>query len=250
MASEPGRPAVPGVAGYDSHAMEGFRWDSLRHPRGSLPAATYWWRRAAVGAAVLALIGLGAALGYGVLRHGGNANVAARPPSAVGRPGVSGVPGPSPAGPTRPTVSFAISPTATVRPPATTPPPVACDATVQLTLAASAVSYPAGSAPAFSATLANTGPACSVAGGLSIVVFSGTDRIWSSTDCPAVNSTGGPNVQLPARGATLASRSWQRTRSNPGCAPVNGSTQTVPGTYRATATWGPATSPEVVFHLD
>lgn len=118
--------------------------------------------------------------------------------------------------------------------------------TLTLTVSASADSYPAHTAPTFAAVLATTGPACRAPGPVSFVVDSGADRIWANTDCAP--AAGSPTV-LAARGGAAVQRTWQRVRSNPGCASVAGSTAALPGTYRVSASWAGVSSKPVVFTL-
>jgi len=114
-----------------------------------------------------------------------------------------------------------------------------------LAVSTSARTYPAGVPVVITVTVTTSGPACVITGGLQVVVTSGEDRIWGSTDCAAA---GGPDA-LSAGGSVSAPRTWDRLRTNPGCATVNGTRNTTAGTYRATATWGTVTSAPAVFSL-
>jgi hypothetical protein len=215
--------------------LDGFEWDALLHPRGPLPAGAYWLRRAVVGLVLVAVVVFLAVLVRGS-RHT-STHVAQRPPPTTHAAPLTTV--------SRTPVAVTTSSPAAARPSTT---PAVCGAGVQLALAASATNYPAGAAPTFTATVKNTGAACSVAGPLSIVVESGSDRVWSNTDCPAGTSAA-TSTALTAGGGASASRTWQRTRTSPNCATVNGTKVAAAGTYRASATWGGLTSAEVVFTL-
>jgi hypothetical protein len=212
--------------------MAGFEWDALRHPRGPLPPAVYWLRRALVGLVVVAVV-----VGAVVLarpHHQAPARLASAPRST-----------PASVTATIPT-SVAAAPT-----PASTPtpvPPAACGASLQLALTSSSATYPAGTAPTFTATLKNPGSTCRLGTTLAIVVESGTDRVWSSVDCPAGTPTASTAL-LTAGATTSASRTWQRTRTAPRCTTVDGDKTAAVGTYRATATWGGATSAPAAFSL-
>ena len=63
-------------------------------------------------------------------------------------------------------------------------------------------------------------------------IHSGTDRIWSTKDCPAWFTTVAPQVVQPGK-AMSAKVDWQGRRSYPGCKLA--STDIRPGTYVATA---------------
>ncbi|MGH3744579.1 MAG: hypothetical protein ACRDTP_06960 [Mycobacteriales bacterium] len=98
------------------------------------------------------------------------------------------------------------------------------------------------------ATLSTTGAACSAVGPLSVVITSGSDRIWGSTDCSPASST--TTTALAAHGSASATRTWDLTRSKPGCATVVGDKTANTGHYRATATWAGATSSPYEFTLE
>jgi hypothetical protein len=109
--------------------------------------------------------------------------------------------------------------------------------------------YAAGVLPKFVLTVTNTGPApCRVDVGTSargFVVTSGSDRIWSSSDCTKTS----PNVQVfAAKQAVSYSHSWNRSRSSSaGCAAKG--TEGRPGTYKVTGHVGDLTSDIAVFRL-
>ena len=128
--------------------------------------------------------------------------------------------------------------------------PVACEpAALALTLASDGITYPAGSAPAFTLGVTNTGAdACTVdLGGAEheVVVVSGADRIWSSVDCAGEPEERLLLLEAGAREETVVA--WDRTRSAPEC-PAD-LPEPRAGTYSATATLLGASSAAAVFDL-
>lgn len=128
-------------------------------------------------------------------------------------------------------------------------PLVCAPADLTLALTTDARAYPAGAHPTFTVALTNAGGvACTVdadAAQREILITSGSDRIWSSLDCPP---TAAPNLLLLEPGArTDAPVLWDRTRSDVGCA--GGLPEPRPGTYSAVVTMLGATSTPVVFEL-
>ncbi|MBX9244582.1 hypothetical protein ICW40_07140 [Actinotalea ferrariae] len=128
--------------------------------------------------------------------------------------------------------------------------PVVCaPADLTLALTTDARAYAAGVQPTFTVALTNAGgAACTVdadAAQREILITSGSDRIWSSLDCPP---TAAPNLLLLEPGArTDAPVVWDRTRSAVGC--TGGLPEPRPGTYSAVVTMLGATSAPVVFEL-
>lgn len=195
---------------------------SVVHPVGDKPPRVYWTRR------ILALL-LGAAalvaLGFGVM-------------FVVGF--IGGLGGDSPAAVTSPAPSIT----------ATADGPSACGPTdLQLALTTTAASYPAGVNPELTLSVVNSGSrSCTFdasAANREIVVSSGSDRIWSSTDCQAETPE---DLLLLAAGATSPTTvSWDRSRSAAGC--PAGLAPPRPGTYKATATVAGILLPATVFTL-
>lgn len=193
-------------------------------PSGSLPARVYWTRRAvvlvvAVAVVVLLVVGVKALLG------GGGDDATPDDPAAA-------------AGPSSP-------------PPAEdaegTP---ACDpAAVGVDLAADAATYPGGAQPVFTVTLTNTGSApCLLDAGdaqRQILVTSGSDRIWASSDCPSADTL---KLLLGPAQADTRQVQWDRNRSVEGCTPDQGAAR--PGTYQAVLTVSGVSSEPVVFGLE
>jgi hypothetical protein len=196
------------------------------HPVGQLPASTYWRRR------LVLLVGL--VLLVLVLRScagGGDP----KPASHQVRP--SATPSASASTSARPTPTRAAG-------------PLTCaDAVLALTATPVAGTAPAGSTVRFTVAVKNTGSvACrrDLGGGaLEVLVYSGSDRIWSSDDC---STDKGRSVQLlPAGGSLESSVSWAGKRSARGC-PAD---QPVArrGTYTVRARLGTLRSGAAVFRL-
>jgi len=101
---------------------------------------------------------------------------------------------------------------------------------------AAAEAYAAGSSIAFSLTVTNVGPVpCLVDGGttnLGVIVTSGEDRVWASTDCPAGEAE--RPLLLDTGAVERVTVRWDQVRSAPGC--PAGQPSALPGTYRAVAT--------------
>jgi hypothetical protein len=117
-------------------------------------------------------------------------------------------------------------------------------------IVADAADVPAGVNPSFTVTITNTDEvACVVDAGEAfrqIVVVSGDDRVWASTDCVAADAS--PRTLLLGAGQSDAtSVPWNRVRSAEGCPgglPTPGA-----GTYSATVSLAGATSQPAVFVL-
>jgi hypothetical protein len=124
-------------------------------------------------------------------------------------------------------------------------------ASLGVTLAADGTSYPAGALPTFTITLVNNGAdACLVDAGdaqRSILITSGSDRIWASTDCTPADAA--PLQLLLGPGQTdERTLQWDRTRSAEGCPADQGTPR--PGTYQAVLTLAGVTTEPVVFGLE
>lgn len=195
---------------------------SVVHPVGRKPARVYWVRRLVVVLVLVAVIG---ALAFGVTRLaaalGGDSSAAPAPAPTTTTPAASTADGPA-----------------------------ACGAAdLQLSLTASATSYPAGANPELTLSIVNGGThSCTFdasAANREIVITSGADRIWSSKDCQA--ETAEDLLLLGAGASAPATVTWDRTRSAEGC--PGGLPEPRPGTYKATATVAGVTLPEVPFTL-
>lgn len=215
---------VPGAT-VDAAFEEG-TWDmGVLRPAGSQPARVYWVRRLVVLVALVAAVSL-VFLGARALF--------ARSDDADGDPT-----------PTSPSASPTDAQTAAHDP--STP---ACDPTsLSVTLSADATSYPAGAQPTFTIRLVNTGDvACLIDAGEAqrqVLITSGSDRIWASTDCG-----GDEPLQLLLAPDEPDERqlAWDRNRSVEDCAPDQAAAQ--PGTYQAVLTLADVTSDPVVFGLE
>ncbi|MCC3289451.1 MULTISPECIES: hypothetical protein [unclassified Arthrobacter] len=135
--------------------------------------------------------------------------------------------------------------------PAATPSESACPAeSVLVTAATDAQVYPAGATPILALTVTNTGEsACEINVGTSQMEFSvasGSDRIFSSTDC----QDGGEDYlkKVEPGASETANFTWDRNRSAPGCAAVASNPN--PGYYVFTAKLGEVTSETAVFELE
>lgn len=205
------------------------------HPVGPLPASTYWRRRLVllVGLVVLLLL-LRSCTGGSPkpASHGGTPRPSSSPTAtATATPAPSRSAGPSP------------SPTQAAG-------PLTCpDQSLTLGVTPATTTAPAGSTIRFTLTVKNTGAvACrrDLGGGaLEVLVYSGTDRIWSSDDCSTDKSR---SVQtLPAGGSLQSTQSWGGKRSAPGC--PAGEPVARNGTYTVRARVGTLRSGTSVFRL-
>jgi hypothetical protein len=194
------------------------------HPVGPLPASTYWRRRLVLLVAlVLLVLVVKSVLGGG----GGGTPKAAPEPSGTPRPTHSATP--------RPTPTSASG-------------PVECrDSVLQLTTASDAASYPVGTSPRFTVTVKNTSKVTCRRdlGPLQLVVKSGDDRIWASTDC-APKATRALQGLGPG-GSLQTTKTWDGKRSKPGC--TGARSEVRPGTYTVRATVGSLTSTVTVFKV-
>ncbi|PKQ27323.1 MAG: hypothetical protein CVT64_02545 [Actinobacteria bacterium HGW-Actinobacteria-4] len=83
--------------------------------------------------------------------------------------------------------------------------------------------------------------------GTELLIMSGSDRIWSSADCPVDTPINARQFLMQPGAAEEFQVTWPRTRSSVGCNPV--SATPLPGTYRATLTIQGIPSAEAVFTL-
>ncbi|MCG7286147.1 hypothetical protein MHY85_09195 [Cellulomonas sp. ACRRI] len=192
-------------------------------PEGSLPARVYWVRRAVV-LLVLVLVVVLAFLGVRALLGGGGDDDAATPAGG----------------------STQQEPTSEETTEGT---PVCEPGAVGLELAADATTYAAGVLPTFTIRITNTGDVdCLLDAGdaqRQVLITSGSDRIWASTDCAT-----GETLQLLLAPGQVDERQvqWDRTRSVEGCAPDQPAAQ--PGTYQAVLALGGVSTAPVVFGLE
>lgn len=125
-------------------------------------------------------------------------------------------------------------------------------ASLQVTLTASAQTYAASEMPSFTLTAVNTGrTACTLTmsdASRQLVITSGSDRIWSSADCPATAPPATPLLLLAAGDKGTAAIGWDRARSAQGC--PAGLAAPRSGTYKAAGSLLGANSDAVVFTLN
>ncbi|MFF3064723.1 hypothetical protein ACFVQ3_09200 [Oerskovia sp. NPDC057915] len=127
----------------------------------------------------------------------------------------------------------------------------ACQAKdVTLWLAASKTEYAVGEKPTFTTTLTHVGHRPCLIDASSavqeITITSGTERIWSSADCPA----GSKDLLMAPGDVWTETVTWNRDRSGPEC--PTGLPATLPGTYSAVVASSEATGmtgPAVPFTL-
>lgn len=186
----------------------------------SRPNRAVYRRRRLLVATVALLLVLGAAGGVAALAGGGAGDEQPR----AAAPTASAAPSPSPTPTPAPTATAGYQ-------------PVACLATaLEIAEADTATKVAAGTPVAFDITVTNSGSVpCLLEVGsarLGVVVSSGTDRIWSSTDCPTGRTE--RRFLLDVGAAAEIKTEWDQTRSAPGC--PGGQPAAKPGTYRAVVT--------------
>lgn len=160
------------------------------------------------------------------------------------------------------------APTTLVSTPATTTPPTTPDPTTSTTppanagvpecappaltvaVVADSADVAAGVSPTFTVTITNTGAdPCLVDAGEAfrqVVVVSGEDRVWASTDCVAADASR-RTLLLAGAQADVTQLAWNRVRSAEGC--PGGLPAPGPGTYQATVSLAGATAGPAVFVL-
>lgn len=109
--------------------------------------------------------------------------------------------------------------------------------------------YAGGALPNFLITLVNTGPVmCTADVGartMEILITSGKDRVWSTSDC--VSGDGSELRRLERGIPYVRSLDWDRRRSGQNCGGKRA--EALPGTYVAVVRTGKLKSPKTVFHL-
>ena len=203
---------------------------AVLHPVGPQPPRVYWARRLVLVLGLVLVVAVAWALLTGT-RSGGEESAApadegagetVADQAAEGEPAPVGDTGPAPCTPTE----------------------------LAATVTTATRAFGADEQPVFAVGLTNTGAgACTVDAGdaaREIVVTSGTDRIWSSLDCPVAAE---PRMLLLEPGARDEVQvTWPRVRSAPGCPTDLPAPR--PGTYGAVLTVLGATSAAAVFDLD
>jgi hypothetical protein len=222
---------------------------------GPLPPAVYWRRRAALGAALLAVL-----LGFTTCVAGGSdaAPTKAAPkqtassavPVRSAAPAVAASPSSSPAGSPTPAAAApaAIAP-APVAPRTGGGVPRCADADLRLLATLDRTSWPSGSMPKVHLVVRNIGSVTCQrdlgANEQELRVMAGTRRVWSSDDCQ------------PLRGSSMRSLSpgsertytltWSGKDSTPGCAQTR--TRVEPGQYGLLARLGTLVSARTPFSI-
>lgn len=199
--------------------------DGLRHPVGTEPSEVYWKRRLAVVIAVAVV-----ALMIWLV--------------------ISSLGAPSPTTPSSPATTVSTSPT---------PNPTSVEALnrpctsadVALGIGANPTVVPAPGKPSFDVTIEQIGTSpCKLdtaADGTELLIVSGSDRIFSSTDCPDDTTFELQALLLQPGAQEGLTLTWDRTRSAAGCKAVSATPR--PGTYKATLTIQGITADVAVFNL-
>lgn len=212
----------------------------MLRPVGPLPAWTYWVRRSLVLGCLALLLLAGAWVARHGVRSRGHqipaAQRASSSPTAARTALFAGAASPSPSTATSPSPSPSRS-----RP---APPKPCAPAALAVVATTDAAVYQPGVSPRLTATLLNSGGRCLVdPAAVTLTVFSGPDRIWSSADCAVASHA--PPVPIGANAAVTVP--WPRQRSRPGCPSLTAAA--LPGTYRLYATLGSQQSSPAVFSL-
>jgi hypothetical protein len=205
---------TPGGSG--GRPSGGARPGPARQPSPSAKSAVYRRRRFAVGLiALLVLVGLG----FGIAAIAG----------AFGDDD-------EPAGDVTPTPTASTTPAPTVSATAGYQPEACLPTVLEIRDGASTTSFAVGQAVPFDITLTNSGTVpCLIEGGsatLGVVVYSGSDRIWSSVDCPQEPTERELLLDVGIAGDLAVT--WDQVRSAPGC--PEGQPTAQPGTYKALVT--------------
>ncbi|MQA85047.1 MAG: hypothetical protein GEV03_10595 [Streptosporangiales bacterium] len=206
--------------------------ETERRPRGRLPADAYWRRR------VLALVGLLVAVG-GVAWVASGFGGEQQANSVGSRSTAAGVPAPQPTV----TVTVTVTPNGSLA-------GFCADDDIEVKLLADQETYQAGTDPAFTIFVVNTGDApCKRDVGpkaLGLQVLSGGQVVWDSDHCADSNRA---DVRRLRPGEEYRnSVNWDRTGSQPGCAGERA--EVGPGTYQLVGRAGGAVSKELTFYLE
>ncbi len=192
---------------------------TILHPVGSQPRRVYWMRRLVVlGALVVAIV-----LVYSLVAGGSSGDAA--------KPAAGASPRPSASAKTAPTGDCA-------------------KGDVTIALAIDRTSFAKDENPNFTVTITNTSSTqCTVDAGeasRALVVTSGKDRVWSSTDCSA-GKADSKLLLLDTGKAHTSAATWPRVRSDETC--TKDLPTPKPGTYKAQASLLGATSDQLSFTL-
>ena len=231
----------------------------LLEPVGPLATRTYWRRRGVLIAVLLIVLWLITRLVGG---DGGSASAADDGAVSVTQPRV-GTQTPSP-GPSAPSTDPGAGDAATNAPPApgavpptppgTSPPtlvavPPCNEAELTLAVTADTERYAPEAKPKLTVAVGTSGavPCTRELGpaGLGVVITSGQDRIWGSQDCSSAPTD--VRVLMPGTPVNL-DMTWDRVRSQPGCASAGAPARA--GTYLAIPVAGEGTGDPTSFLLD
>jgi len=203
--------------------------DGVRNPVGEQPPEVYWRRRIVI---LTGIVLLGVVIWF----------LATSPRG-----------GPAPSDDN--TVDATVSPevTTSISPGTTVDVARPCDANdVTITLTPNPGTFPAGSLPVFDVAISMNGLSpCKLTASpetSELLITSGSDRIYSSTDCPndaTINTR--EFILQPDSPDEMFQVTWNRQRSAPGCTTVTAEPQ--PGTYHAVLTIQDIPSEDVTFVL-
>lgn len=197
--------------------------DSIRQPIGDLPPEVYWRRRfIALGLVILAIIVL-----FYLIKGAFGGDDPTVTPRASAHPLAT------------------VSPTASVTGVAT------CGVgDLLIDLAPTTRDFPFPGFPTFQVTVTHTGlEDCKLdpqSTDASLLITSGSDRIWSNLDCAQGVLVGNSVLLSPDEKVTLTAE-WPRIRSNESCA--GGLSSPLPGTYHALLSLHGVESTDAVFSL-
>jgi hypothetical protein len=205
----------------------------VAHPRGRLPARVYWFRRMMVLVTALALVfAIGRLLdGSGSDPGGDTATVVGAAPSTS--PSATPTQGPAGPLPILPSVTGASQPTTTGAPVTLAEPTGPCAAD-EITVNPTVPKPIAGDRVDLVLQLSGIRPACTFAVSRRTIVAkvtSGTDRIWSSQDCP--ESIRVSSVVVRSAAPTKVVVRWSGRRSDDECS--RSTSWALPGYYHVTA---------------
>lgn len=205
--------------------------DGLRDPVGGKPPEIYWRRRivAAIGVVLVIVVIYFLVSSPGGKTKKDTASGAVSPPATTSA---------------NPTSSPGANATA-----ATSRTCTAADVT--LTLTPNPVNFAAGALPVFDVGIKQAGPsACrldTAATGTELKITSGSDRIFSSLDCPTDATINARQFLLAPAANETFQVTWNRKRSAPSCAAVAAAPGA--GTYHAVLTIQGIASKDVTFTL-
>lgn len=213
---------------------------TLTRPHGRHPAAVYWGRRTMVLVTALAMVFFVAkALGGGSGGSGGSAGSEGRAAVAAARS--TGSSGPTTAsqaprlsGPVGVVTTGPIAKATGTAPPIVLAAPTGPCALDEITVTPTMSSAPAGRPVPLTLELTGMRPACTFvvsARSLAARVVSGSDRIWTSQECPRAISQ--RTVVVRSAVPTTVTVTWSGRRSDPGCS--RSTDWALPGYYHLTA---------------